>query len=143
VQEVRLALSEAGYMRGGGRRRKPPRSQPLTLRSPDGLTILVGKNSRQNEEVTFRRASGDDLWFHARGVPGAHVIIRRGGQEVPEATLHQAAGLAAYYSQARQATRAAVDYTQRRHVRRIKGARPGLVTYDHEQTVHVTPRGPE
>jgi predicted ribosome quality control (RQC) complex YloA/Tae2 family protein len=143
AQEVRLALSEAGYLKGEKRRRKPPRSQPLTLRSPDGLTILVGKNSRQNEEVTFRRASVDDLWLHARGVPGAHVIIRSGGQEVPEATLHQAVGLAAYYSQAREATRVAVDYTQRRHVRRIKGGRPGLVTYDHEQTVHVTPRGPE
>jgi len=143
VQEVRLALSEAGYKKGEKRRRKPPRSQPLTFRSPDGLTILVGKNSRQNEEVTFRRASADDLWLHARGVPGAHVIIRSGGQKVPEATLHQAAELAAYYSQAREATKAAVDYTQRRHVRRIKGARPGLVTYHHEQTIHVTPRGPE
>jgi predicted ribosome quality control (RQC) complex YloA/Tae2 family protein len=143
VQEVGLALGEAGYLKGEGRRRKPPRSQPLTLRSPDGLTILVGKNSRQNEEVTFRRASADDLWLHARGVPGAHVIIRSEGREVPEATLRQAAGLAAYYSQARETTRAAVDYTQRRHVRRVKGARPGLVTYDHEQTIHVTPRGPE
>jgi predicted ribosome quality control (RQC) complex YloA/Tae2 family protein len=143
VQEVRLALSEAGYLKGEKRRRRPPRSQPLTLRSPDGLTILVGKNSRQNEEVTFRRASAGDLWLHARGVPGAHVIIRSGRQKVPEATLRQAAGLAAYYSQAREATRVAVDYTQRRHVRRVKGARPGLVTYDHEQTIHVTPRGLE
>ena len=143
VQEVRRALSEAGYMKGEGRRRKPARSQPLTFRSPDGLTILVGKNSRQNEEVTFRRASAGDLWLHARGVPGAHVIIKSGGQKVPDATLHQAAGLAAYYSQSREATSVAVDYTQRRHVRRIKGARPGLVTYDHEQTIYVTPRGPE
>jgi len=143
VQEVRLALNEAGYMKGEGQRRKPARSQPLTFRSPDGLTILVGKNSRQNEEVTFHRASAGDLWLHARGVPGAHVIVRSEGQKVPEATLRQAAGLAAYYSQARQATRVAVDYTQRRHVRRVKGARPGLVTYDHEQTIHVTPRGAE
>ncbi|HID62667.1 MAG TPA: fibronectin/fibrinogen-binding protein [Anaerolineae bacterium] len=143
VQEVRAALSEAGYLKGERRRRKPPRSQPLTLRSPDGLTIMVGKNSRQSEEVTFRRASPDDLWLHARGVPGAHVIIRSGRQKVPEATLHQAAGLAAYYSQAREATRVAVDYTRKRHVRRVKGARPGLVTYDHEQTIHVTPLGPE
>jgi len=143
VQEVRRALSEAGYLKGEKRRRKPPRSQPLTLRSPDGLAILVGKNSRQNEEVTFRRASGDDLWLHARGVPGAHVIIKSGRQKVPEATLQQAAELAAYYSQARGATRVAVDYTQKRHVRRVRGARPGLVTYDHEQTIYVTPRGPE
>jgi predicted ribosome quality control (RQC) complex YloA/Tae2 family protein len=143
VQEVRQALSEAGYMKGQKRQRRPPRSQPLTFRSPDGLTILVGKNSRQNEEVTFRRASAGDLWLHARGVPGAHVIIRSGRQEVPEATLHQAAGLAAYFSQARGATRVEVDYTQRRHVRRVRGARPGLVIYDHEQTIYVTPRGPE
>jgi predicted ribosome quality control (RQC) complex YloA/Tae2 family protein len=143
LQEVRLALSEAGYLKGEKRRRKPPPSRPLTFRSPDGLTILVGKNSRQNEEVTFRRASADDLWLHTRGAPGAHVIIKSGRQKVPEATLRQAAGLAAYYSRAREATRVAVDYTQRRHVRRVKGARPGLVTYDHEQTIHVIPRGPE
>jgi predicted ribosome quality control (RQC) complex YloA/Tae2 family protein len=143
IQEVRRALGEAGYMKGEKRRRKPPHSQPLAFRSPDGLTILVGKNSRQNEEVTFRRASSGDLWLHARGVPGAHVIIKSGRQEIPEATLQQAAELAAYYSQARDATKVAVDYTQKRHVRRIKGARPGLVTYDHEQTVHVIPRGPE
>jgi predicted ribosome quality control (RQC) complex YloA/Tae2 family protein len=102
----------------------------------------VGKNSRQNEEITFRRAAPNDLWLHVRGVPGAHVIVKTEGREVPEATLRQAAQLAAYYSQAQSSARVAVDYTERRYVRRIKGAGPGLVTYAQEKTIRVVPCKP-
>jgi predicted ribosome quality control (RQC) complex YloA/Tae2 family protein len=103
----------------------------------------VGKNSRQNEEVTFRRAAPNDLWLHVRGAPGAHVIVKTGGREVPEATLRQAAQLAAYYSQVQGSARVAVDYTERRHVRPIKGAGPGLVTYTQEKTIQVVPKSRE
>jgi predicted ribosome quality control (RQC) complex YloA/Tae2 family protein len=142
IQEVEACLAEAGYIREKRRRKKAGRSQPLAVTSQDGLLILVGKNSRQNEEVTFRQATPHDLWLHVRGVPGAHVIVKSGGQEVPEATLRQAAQLAAYYSQARGSARVAVDYTERRYVRRIKGAGPGLVTYTQEKTVRVVPGNP-
>ncbi|MBC8249678.1 MAG: NFACT family protein, partial [Anaerolineales bacterium] len=128
IQEVEASLAEAGYIREKRRRRKVGRSQPLAVNSQDGLLILVGRNSRQNEEVTFRRAAPNDLWLHVRGAPGAHVIVKTGGREVPEATLRQAAQLAAYYSQARGSTRVDVAYTERRYVRPIKGAGPGLVT---------------
>jgi predicted ribosome quality control (RQC) complex YloA/Tae2 family protein len=139
IQEVEACLAEAGYIREKRRRKKTGRSQPLAVNSHDDLLILVGKNSRQNEEVTFRRAAPHDLWLHVRGVPGAHVIVKSGGREVPEATLRQAAQLAAYYSQARGSTHVDVDYTERRCVRPIKGAGPGLVTYTREKTIWVVP----
>ena len=142
IQEVRAALEQAGYIKMSRPRPQRAHSQPLTRRSIDGFTILVGKNSRQNEEVTFRRAAGNDVWLHARGVPGAHVIIRSGGRTVPERTLREAAQLAAYFSSARNDGRVPVDYTEQRHVRRIKGAAPGLVNYSRETTLYVAPKGP-
>ena len=112
---------------------------PLRRQSTDGLALLVGKNSRQNEEVTFRLATSGDLWLHARGVPGAHVIVKSGGRPIPESTLREAAALAAYYSQSRQAGSVPVDYTEQRHVRHMKGGGPGMVLYERERTLHVAP----
>jgi predicted ribosome quality control (RQC) complex YloA/Tae2 family protein len=143
IEEVRSALVEAGHLRPRKRRRGMPRSQPLSLTSPDGLSILIGRNSRQNDEVTFRRSSGDDWWFHARGVPGAHVIVRTEGGALPERTMRRAAELAAYFSRLRAEADVLVDYVQRRHVRRISGGAPGLVTYSQEQTIRARPRVPE
>jgi predicted ribosome quality control (RQC) complex YloA/Tae2 family protein len=142
IREVEACLVEAGYIREKRRRGKVGHSQPLAVTSGDGLLILVGKNSRQNEEVTFRRAAPHDLWLHVRGAPGAHVIVKTEGREVPEATLRQAAQLAAYYSQARGSARVAVDYTERRYVRSIKRAGPGLVTYTRQKTIRVAPQRP-
>jgi predicted ribosome quality control (RQC) complex YloA/Tae2 family protein len=143
IDEVRAALSDAGHVRSKRKRMpKPGRSQPLSLTSADGLVLLVGRNSRQNDEVTFRRAQGADWWFHARGVPGAHVIVRAEGRDLPPATIRQAAELAAHFSRLRNEADVAVDYTQRRYVRRIPRAAPGLVTYTHVQTIRVVPRGP-
>ena len=143
IEAVRAVLVEAGHLRRkGSKRAKVPASRPLSLTSPDGLTILVGRNSRQNDEVTFQRARGDDWWFHARGVPGAHVIVRAQGLPLPPDTVQRAAELAAYYSRSRGEADVAVDFTRRRQVRRIRGAAPGLVSYAGEQTVRVIPRGP-
>jgi predicted ribosome quality control (RQC) complex YloA/Tae2 family protein len=144
IDEVKVSLVEAGHVRARkGRPARAARSQPLSLTSPDGFAILVGRNSRQNDEVTFRRANAGDWWFHARGVPGAHVIVRAEGQELPAATIQRAAGLAAYFSRSQNESNVLVDYTLRRHVRRISGAAPGLVTYTQEQTIRVTPHGPD
>ncbi|MEA3459619.1 MAG: NFACT RNA binding domain-containing protein, partial [Chloroflexota bacterium] len=100
IEEVKGSLIEAGYLKREEQRPKAKRSRPLSMRSPDGFTILVGRNSRQNEEVTFDRAAPDDLWLHVKGVPGSHVVVKAAGQEVPQATLRRAAELAAYYSKA-------------------------------------------
>jgi predicted ribosome quality control (RQC) complex YloA/Tae2 family protein len=144
IDEVKAALVEAGHVRAKqGKALRTARSQPLSLNSADGVAILVGRNSRQNDEVTFRRANGDDWWFHARDVPGAHVIVRSAGQALLPATVQRAAELAAHYSRLRDESDVLVDYTRRRHVRRIPGAAPGLVTYTQELTIRVAPRGPD
>ncbi len=143
IDEVRAAMVAAGYLKPKrDRLSQAARSQPVSLTSLDGLPIRVGRNSRQNDQVTFRLAEGEDWWFHARGVPGAHVIVRSEGRQLPTATIHQAAELAAYFSRSRHEADVAVDYTRRRYVRRIPGAAPGLVTYSQEQTIRVVPRGP-
>jgi predicted ribosome quality control (RQC) complex YloA/Tae2 family protein len=144
IDAVRAVLAEAGYTRARARGvRKTARSKPLSLISPDGMTIIVGRNSRQNDEVTFRLAKRDDWWFHVRGMPGAHIIVRAEGKVIPPSTIQRAAELSAYFSGMRDESGADVDYTRRRHVRRIRGAAPGLVTYKNEQTIRVTPRGPD
>ena len=121
-------------------RREVEGGAPLRVQSADGMTLLVGKNSRQNEAVTFREASANDVWLHARGVPGAHVIVKSGGRPVPDSTLQQAAALAAYYSQSREAGTVPVDYTSQRYVRHMKGGGPGMVVYEGERTLYVAPR---
>jgi predicted ribosome quality control (RQC) complex YloA/Tae2 family protein len=110
------------------------------VQSRDGFTVLIGKNSRQNEEVTFHQATANDIWLHARGIPGAHVIIKSAGREIPHSTIEQAADLAAYYSQGRGNTSVPVDYTLQRHVRHMKGGGPGMVIYERERTIHAEPR---
>lgn len=159
VQLVKAEVQAAAYMRGkpqtqerrgkkagkkGGKAGKgkpvpPGGGLPLYIQSRDGFTMLVGKNSRQNEEVTFRQASGSDMWLHARGVPGAHVIIKSAGRDIPRSTIEQAAALAAYYSQARGSTTAPVDYTLQRNVRHMKSGGPGMVIYERERTLYVEP----
>jgi len=154
IAQVRQEIAEAGYLRA----QQPPRhgkmrpkaqsgqrnasGSPLRLVSADQFTLLIGKNSRQNEEVTFHLAASNDIWLHARGIPGAHVIIKNGGRPVPPRTLMEAAGLAAYYSQARDSAHVAVDYTQQHYVRHRQGGGPGMVLYERETTVYVSPVAP-
>jgi predicted ribosome quality control (RQC) complex YloA/Tae2 family protein len=103
-----------------------------------GFPIFVGRNARQNEQVTFERAGPEDLWLHVRGLPGAHVVIKRGRQPLPDEVLQRAAELAAYYSRARDSeTQVPVDVTERRFVRRVRGRYPGLVKYRDERTLWV------
>jgi predicted ribosome quality control (RQC) complex YloA/Tae2 family protein len=137
------ALKAAKKIKGGkqlkGKLVPPGGGVPLHVQSSEGFTLLIGKNSRQNEEVTFRQATSNDLWLHARGVSGAHVIIKSAGREVPRSTIDQAASLAAYYSEARGTTSAPVDYTLQRHVRHMKGGGPGMVIYEREHTIYAEP----
>ncbi len=140
LDEVERALAAAGYgPRRASPRTRPRPSEPLRRHAPDGTLVLVGRNSTQNEEVTFHRSAPDDLWLHAHGIPGGHVIVRCAGQPVSPETLAWAAGLAARYSAARGEPRVQVDYTARHHVRPIKGAGPGMVTYREERTLWAEP----
>src|SRR5262249_54895176 len=114
-------------------------SAPLRYVAPGDFVVWVGRNSRQNEIVTFDKGSPPDLWLHAHDVPGAHVIVKNDGRKIPEKVIDQAAALAAFYSAARGEGRVTVDVTERRYVRKIKGGAAGMVTYRNEQTRLVTP----
>jgi predicted ribosome quality control (RQC) complex YloA/Tae2 family protein len=122
------------------RRGQPPDPPPAPLRftSSDGLPIWVGKNNKQNDHLTFKVARSHDLWLHTQNIPGSHVVVQADG-DIPERTLHEAAMLAAYYSQARESSRVPVVYTRRKHVRKPRGARPGMVIYEQEKTLFVNP----
>ncbi len=141
--DLRRELAEEGYLR----RRKVP-SRPSATAGPrrftlaGGLLVLVGRTNRENDVLTFKVASPDDLWLHARGVPGAHVILRTGKRRPGEDALRQAAAIAAYFSSARESASADVDISERKFVRKPKGAKPGLVTYSRERTVRVRPELP-
>jgi predicted ribosome quality control (RQC) complex YloA/Tae2 family protein len=142
IDEVQQALQAGGHWHGQtARRMGGGQSAPLKVVTPEGFVIWVGRNSRQNETVTFNKGSGQDVWLHARGIPGAHVVIKTDGRPIPEVVLDRAASLAAYYSAARQDTRVAVDVTRCMDVRKIKGAAQGMVTYRNEQTRMAVPRG--
>lgn len=143
--EVAEELAGQGYLppKTGKGKKGGKEPQPLKLLSTEGFPILVGKNNRQNDYVTFRLAAADDLWLHARGVPGAHVILKTGGREPSGRALAEAAALAAYFSQARRSTNVPVDWTRRANVQRPKGARPGFVTYTGQKTLYADPSAAE
>ena len=127
---------------GGAARPSRAAREPRRFRTPTGDTLLLGRTARQNAQITFEVANPDDLWLHAREMPGAHVILRV-GRGRPTELVELAASLAAYYSDGRGATRVPVDVTERRFVRRIPGAGPGMVTYRNERTVQARPRSEE
>jgi predicted ribosome quality control (RQC) complex YloA/Tae2 family protein len=150
IDQIAQEAEEQGYIKpaharaGTGRRGKPrtPRLKPLHLVSSDGFDIFVGRSSEQNAEVTFRIGQPDDIWLHVRTIPGGHVIVRSGGRDIPERTLEEAAGLAAYFSGVRHETAVDVDLSRRKGVRKVSGGPPGLVTYQAERTLRVAPRPP-
>ena len=140
VTEIRQELITAGYIKAADKRRLPAaQSSPLSVKTTDGFTIIIGKNNRQNDIVTFKQAQSDDLWLHAKDMPGSHVIIRRDNKEITEQAIAEAARLAAHFSKGRQSANVPVDYTRRRYVRKPSGAKPGFVIYDHQSTIYVTP----
>ena len=144
IDEIRQSLHQLGYWQGQVPRKiGGEKTAPLRVVSADGFVIWVGRNSRQNEEVTFKRGSAEDLWLHVRGVPGSHVVVKFDGRTIPEAVIVQAAAYAAYYSKLKHEASALVDVTQCKHVKKIKGAAVGMVTYRNETTRSVTPQSVE
>ncbi len=145
IDAVAEELAEAGYraLTRRGKLAKKSASRYLRLTAPDGAVVLVGKNAVQNAHLTFDRAAADDLWLHARNVPGAHVVIPTAQGLPSEEDVFWAAGVAAYYSRARNDTAVEVDVTVKKYIRAIKGAAPGLVTYRNESTLRVAPEPPD
>ncbi|MDD7495406.1 MAG: NFACT RNA binding domain-containing protein [Eubacteriales bacterium] len=141
LSELIEELKEQGYIKrdkGGKKKMKLAASKPMHFVSSTGADIYVGKNNRQNDELTLRFASPNDIWMHAKNIPGSHVIVK-GASEQDTATMTEAALLAAYYSRARGSENVAVDYTPRKYVKKPAGAKPGMVIYTTNKTAYVTP----
>ena len=141
LEEIRQELQEGGYVRAdaGKRKMKQKKLPPLRFESTDGYPIYVGRNNRQNEELTFKLARKDDLWLHAQKVHGSHVIISCGGTTPPDNTITQAAQLAAYYAETKGGQNLPVDVTPVKQVKKIPGGKPGMVIYTDNRTAYVNP----
>lgn len=128
--QIKEELIDSGYIRRkGNAKREKITSRPFHYISSDGYHIYVGKNNYQNEELTFKFATGNDWWFHTKGIPGSHVVVRTNGEEVPDRVFEEAGKLAAHYSQARGQDKVEIDYTQKKNVKKPNGSKPGFVVY--------------
>ncbi len=145
LAQIRDELVQYGYMKKhpGTKSAKgakmQPRSKPLHYVSDDGFDIYVGRNNFQNDELTFKMAAGNDWWFHAKKMPGSHVVVKTPDGELPDRTFEQAGALAAYYSSGRTAPKVEIDYIQKKHVKKPAGARPGFVVYYTNYSLIASP----
>lgn len=145
LNQIQTELYEQGYLskpRQKGKMAKPAPVQPLKIQSQDGFEILIGRNNKENDKLTFKIARKEDLWLHIKNFPGSHVVIRTEGKEVPDTTLTEAAEYAAWFSKGRSASKVEIDYTQVRNVKKPSGAKPGMVIYVDYKTIVVNPREP-
>ena len=140
--DIREELRQAGFLRKQGKKQISRPARPLEFRTSAGLRVLVGRSNRQNDRLTHD-ADRRDLWFHTQKIHGAHVILCTGAQEADEASIREAAGLAAWYSQAKHSANVPVDCTAVKNVKKPAGARSGMVTYINFRTVYVTPEEAE
>ena len=144
LTQIKEELRESGFVKKRGPKDKRAKitSTPFHYLSSDGYHIYVGKNNLQNEELTFRFASGNDLWFHAKGIPGSHVIVKSEGkskEELPDRLFEEAAALAAYYSKGRGNDKVEIDYVEKKQVKKVNGAKPGFVIYHTNYSMVAAP----
>lgn len=144
LDEIKEELVLEGYIKAKkdkkNKNKKTKLSKPHHYISKDGFDIYVGKNNRQNDQLTLKFAHKDDLWLHVKDMPGSHVIIRKDNKEIPDSTLEEAGVLAAFYSKAKNSNNVAVDFTEKRNVRKTRNAKPGMVIYDNFKTMNIDPR---
>lgn len=142
LQEIRQELTDTGYLRRAtkaAKREKRVTGKPMEFRTDSGLRVSVGKNNSQNDQLTLKLASKWDWWFHTRKIHGSHVILWTGGAEPDELSVAQAASLAAWFSQGREAGKVPVDFTPVKYVKKPAGAKPGMVVYTTYQTRMAPP----
>ena len=143
--EVKNELINAGYIKNRqkntNKKSNAPKNdnKPLHYLSSDGFHMYVGKNNLQNDELTFKFASNNDWWFHAKGIAGSHVIVKSNGEELPDRTFEEAGQLAAYYSKGRDQQKVEIDYIQKKHIKKPNNAKPGFVIYHTNYSLIASP----
>lgn len=141
LMDIREELGKVGYIRSKNNSKKETKltTKPHEFVSSNGFKILVGKNNKQNDHLTLKVASNEDIWMHTKNIPGSHVIIKTEGKEVPDETIFEGAMLAAFFSKSKMSSQVPVDYTKKKNVKKPNGAKPGMVIYDTNNTIYVTP----
>lgn len=143
LAQIRMELEDQGYLkRPKGKQKNPAALPPLSFYTSDGFKVLVGRNNRQNDQLTLKTAQKNDIWFHTKEIPGSHTIIVSEGKPISETAVREAAQIAAYHSKAKNSQSVAVDYTAVKNVHKPNGAKPGMVIYSTNQTAYVTPQLP-
>lgn len=140
LSQIKEELVQSGYIKKKNTgKRERIKSKPFHYLSSDGYHMYVGKNNLQNEELTFKFAVGNDWWFHAKGMPGSHVIVKTNGNELPDRTFEEAGRLAAYYSKGRNNDKVEIDYLERKNVKKPNGSKPGFVVYYTNYSLTTSP----
>ena len=146
IDALRTELVETGYLRrrrqNGGFREKKYKPEPYQYTLSNGMTVLVGRNNKENDVLTLKTAGKKDLWLHTKDIPGSHVIVQCGGVQPDETAIFEAAAIAAYHSKARGSENVPVDYVPVKYVKKPAGAKPGMVIFTNNCTVWVTPKLP-
>ena len=147
IESIRAELVETGYVRrrrqAGGFKEKKYKPAPYRYMLSNGMSVLVGRNNKENDILTFKTAGNKDLWLHTKDIPGSHVIVQSGGVELDEEAVWEAAAIAAYHSKARTSENVPVDYVQIKYVKKPAGAKPGMVIFTNNRTVYVNPAVPK
>jgi len=140
ISQLRLELSEQGYIKHSTQKGKPPKAlPPVEYKSSDGYCILVGRNNKQNDQLSLKFAEKSDIWLHTQGITGSHVIICTDGATPPDKTIEEAAIIAAVNSKGKSSNLVPVDYCLARYVKKPSGAKPGKVIFTNYQTAFVKP----
>lgn len=147
IESIRAELVETGYIRrrrqAGGFKEKKYKPVPYRYTLSNGMSVLVGRNNKENDILTFKTAGNKDLWLHTKDIPGSHVIVQSGGTELDEEAVWEAAAIAAYHSKARTSENVPVNYVQIKYVKKPAGAKPGMVIFTNNRTVYVNPAVPK
>ncbi len=144
LSQIRQELVEQGYIKAQKGKQKPPAQlEPREFTVSDGFKVLVGRNNRQNDNLTLKVSHKNDLWFHTKDIPGSHTILKTEGRDVSDEAIMDTARICAWYSKARESSQVPVDFTQVRFVSKPQGSPPGRVIYTDQHTLYVTPRNPE
>ena len=139
--DIKEELIKEGFLRGKIKNKKDSKltTKPNEFISSDGFKILVGKNNKQNDHLTLKVADNNDIWLHTKNIPGSHVIIKTDGKSVTDETIYEAAMLAAFFSKSKLSSQVPVDYTKKKNIKKPNGAKPGMVIYETNSTIYVTP----
>ncbi|MEE1432110.1 MAG: NFACT RNA binding domain-containing protein, partial [Clostridia bacterium] len=145
LRTIRQELTDSGFLRyrkNRNTKEKPSKPSPYAYTLTSGKRVFAGRNNKENDWLTLKKASSTDIWFHTKDIPGSHVILFTEGQEPSKEELFEAAAIAAWHSKGSSSENVPVDYTRVKYVKKPAGSKPGMVIFTHNKTLYVDPALP-